>query len=394
MAGDRRYGDREPDPTRVMPEYPPDDYRGADPDADDPRYYSRTYHSSRLRRPGGLRDDGYHDGPSSRRPRGTRPPGQRRTGRRILGVVLTLVLLYVLIYIGILATAYAKLNRVDALTDYPGRPAATPGQDWLLVGSDSRAGLTKKQQNQMHTGHTGGQRADTMMLLHIPASGGKATLVSFPRDSCIPSAAHCVAKLNSAYSSGGAKKTVRTIEGLTDIRIDHYMEVGFGGFANAVDAVGGVNVCVKRKLVDTKQHITFKKGCQTMDGRHGLMYVRSRYSDPRGDFGRVERQRQFLGALFHKAASPGVLLNPFRAGNVAFSSAEGTTVDKDTGMFDLFRLFWTMRKASSGGVKTMTVPVGGATSDSGGGSAVVWDHAKAAKLFSQLRNDQRVTVSG
>ncbi|HEX6446563.1 MAG TPA: LCP family protein [Streptosporangiales bacterium] len=392
MAGDPRYGDGEPDPTRVMPEYP-GDYRDPDADTDDPRYYSRTYHSSRLRRPGDRRDDG-RGGPSGPGSRGPRLPGQRRTGRRILGVLLTLVLVYLLIYIGILATAYSKLDKVDALADYPGRPAATPGQDWLLVGSDSRAGLTKKQQNQMHTGHTGGQRADTMMLLHIPAGGGKATLVSFPRDSCIPSAARCTAKLNSAYSTGGAKKTVRTIEGLTDIRIDHYMEVGFGGFANAVDAVGGVNICVKRKLVDTKQHITFKKGCQTMDGRHGLMYVRSRYSDPRGDFGRVERQRQFLGALFHKAASPGVLLNPFRAGNVAFSSAEGVKVDQDTGMFDLFRLFWTMRKASSGGVKTMTVPVGGATTDSGGGSAVVWDHAKAAKLFKQLRNDQRVTVSG
>lgn len=386
-------GDREPDPTRVMPEYPDDHYRGQAADSDDAGYYSRTYHSSRLRRPGAGRGAAY-GGPPASRPRRMRPPGGRHTGRRVLGVLLTLVLVYLLIYVGILATAYTKLNKVDALADYPGRPAATPGQDWLLVGSDSRAGLTKKQQKQMHTGHTGGQRADTMMLLHIPAGGGKATLVSFPRDSCIPSAAQCTAKLNSAYATGGAKKAARTIEGLTDIRIDHYMEVGFGGFANAVDAAGGVDICVKRTLVDDVQHVTFKKGCQTMNGRRGLSYVRLRHGDPSGDFGRVERQRQFLGALFHKAASPGVLFNPFRAGDVAFASADGITVDNDTGMFDLFRLFWTMRKASSGGVKTLTVPVGGYTSDSGGGSAVVWDHPKAAKLFSQLRNDQRVTVSG
>ncbi|MBO0890117.1 MAG: LCP family protein [Acidothermales bacterium] len=366
-----------------MPEYSDDHYRGQD--ADD-GYYSRTYQSSRLHRRG---DGGYGGGP-----RRTRPPGQRRTGRRVLGVLLTLVLVYLLIYVGILATAYGKLDKVDALADYPGRPAATPGQDWLLVGSDSRAGLTKKQQNQMHTGHTGGQRADTMMLLHIPAGGGKATLVSFPRDSYVPIPGHGRNKLNAAYSLGGPKLAVRTIEGVTDIRIDHYMEVGFGGFAGAVDAVGGVNICVKRTLVDKKQHITFKKGCQDMDGRHGLMYVRSRYSDPRGDFGRVERQRQFLGALFHKAASPGILLNPFRAGNVAFSSAEGVTVDKSTGMFDLARLFWTMRKASSGGIKTLTVPDAGTANEPGAGSVVRWDRPKALKLFSELRNDQPVTVHG
>lgn len=393
MPGDQR-GDREPDPTRVMPEYSDDHYRGEGDDTDDARYYSSTYHSSRFRRRGQLDDRFGGPPPSGPRPRRSRRPGRGRTARRVLGVVLTLVLVYLLIYVGILATAYSKLDKVNALEDYPGRPAATPGQDWLLVGSDSRAGLTKKQQRQMHTGHTGGQRADTMMLLHIPAGGGKATLVSFPRDSCIPSAAQCTAKLNSAYATGGPKKAARTIEGLTDIRIDHYMEVGLGGFANAVDASGGVEICVKRRLVDDVQHVTFKKGCQTMDGRRGLMYVRLRHGDPRGDFGRVERQRQFLGALFHKAASPGVLLNPFRAGDVAFATADGITVDQDTGMFDLFRLFWTMRKASSGGVKTLTVPAGGYTTDSSGGSAVVWDHAKAAKLFSQLRKDQRVTVSG
>lgn len=366
-------------------------------DPDDGAYYSRTYHSSRLRRPGdrrGERSGGAGGGRPPKAPRTRRPRRRGSTARTIIGVLLLIVVLAALPYAIILAGTYGKLNRIDALQDYSGRPAKTPGQDWLLVGSDSREGLSKKEQRELHTGHTAGRRADTMMLLHVPRGGGKPTLVSFPRDSYVPIPGRGRMKLNAAYAIGGPKLAVRTIEQVTEIRIDHYMEIGFAGFAGAVDAAGGVDICVKRKMKDPKQKITFKKGCQTMDGKTGLAYVRSRYDDPRGDFGRVERQREFLAALFQKAASPGTVLNPVKAGRIAFASADGLTVDKNDGLIDLFSLFLAMRKVSSGGAKSLTVPDAGSETVAGQGSVVRWDRPKARKLFSQLRNDQPVTVKG
>lgn len=367
-------------------------------DPDDGAYYSRTYHSSRLRRPGDRRGDDRYRGSGGGRPpktpRTRKPRRRGSTARTIVGVLALILVILALPYAIVLGVTYGKLNRIDVLQDYEGRPEKTPGQDWLLVGSDSREGLSKKEQRELHTGHTGGRRADTMMLLHIPRGDGKPTLVSFPRDSYVPIPGRGRMKLNAAYAIGGPKLAVRTIEQVTDIRIDHYMEVGFAGFAGAVDAAGGVDICVKRKMKDPKQKITFKKGCQTMDGKTGLAYVRSRYDDPRGDFGRVERQREFLAALFSKAASPATLLNPIRAGRIAFASADGLTVDKSDGLIDLFSLALTMRKASGGGVKTLTVPVAGTETVAGQGSVVRWDRPKARKLLSQLRNDQRVTVKG
>ncbi|MGH3097822.1 MAG: LCP family protein [Streptosporangiales bacterium] len=362
---------------------------------DTPGYYSRTYHSSRLKRHG---DHGARPPkePRQRPARGRTPRRKRKRGgaRRIVRVLVALLVIYLLIYVAIAVISYTKLDRVSALSDYNGRPAATPGQDWLLVGSDSREGLTKKQQRKLHTGHTGGKRADTMMLLHIPQGGGKATLVSFPRDSYVPIPGHGHNKINAAYAIGGGKLLTRTIEQVTGIRLDHYMEIGFGGFVGAVNGIGGVRICVKRTLHDPVEHETFKKGCHVWKGRKALLYVRSRHSSARGDFARVEHQRQFLAALFHKASSPGTILNPVKFGRLAFASAEGITVDEHTGLIDLSRLFLTMRSSSNGGVRKLTVPVAGTGYVPGAGSVVQWDRTKALKLFNQLEHDRKVTVHG
>lgn len=363
---------------------------------DTPGYYSRTYHSSRLKRRGDRGTTGPPREPRQRQSRSRKPRRRRKRGggRRIVQILVALLVIYLLIYVAIAAVSYSKLDRVSALPDYNGRPAATPGQDWLLVGSDSREGLTKKEQNKLHTGHTGGRRTDTIMLMHMPAGGGKATLVSLPRDSYVPIPGHGRNKINAAYSIGGAKLLTRTVEQVTGIRLDHYMEIGFGGFVGAVDGVGGVRICVKQTLHDSVEHTTFKKGCHVWKGRKALLYVRSRHSSARGDFARVEHQRQFLAALFHKASSPGTIFNPVRFGRLAFASAEGITADDHTGLIDLSQLFLTMRSASSGGVRKITVPVAGAAYAPNAGSVVKWDRTKALKLFNQLKHDRKVTVHG
>jgi LCP family protein required for cell wall assembly len=178
----------------------------------------------------------------------------------------------------------------------------TAGTNWLLVGSDSREGLTLEEQQQLHTGQDeGAQRTDTIMLVHISNSG--TTLVSLPRDSYVYIPEHTDLegnlqeqrrnKLNAAYSQGGPPLLVETVEFNTGLKIDHYMEIGFKGIRDLTDAVGGVDICVPQDYNDEKSNLNVKAGCQELDGVTALAYVRMRYADPKGDIGRIERQQQY-----------------------------------------------------------------------------------------------------
>ncbi len=318
---------------------------------------------------------------------GVRPP-RRRWGRRV-GVALAVLLVLVL---GLLVWMDTRLNRVDALLDYDGRPAVTPGTDWLVVGSDSREGLTPERRKELATGEASGRRTDTMMLLHIPRGGGAPTLVSLPRDSYVPIPGHGQNKLNAAYAFGGPKLLARTVEGVTGIRIDHYMEVGFDGFATTVDAVGGVRICVDRPMRDPKAGLNLRAGCQVLDSRKALGYVRTRAS-ARGDLDRVERQRQFLGALIHKATSPGVLLNPFRSIRLALDGSDSIAVGNGDHLHHLVRFLFAMRALSGGDAVTTTVPVAGTGFAPGAGSVVRWDRPRALALFTALKEDRPVPAS-
>ena len=310
---------------------------------------------------------------------GGRP--RRRVGR-IIGLVL--IGLLVLLIVGYFILD-ARLNRIVELAHSGDRPAATPGQDWLLVGSDSREGLSAGERRRLSTGSAGGQRTDTMMLLHIPSGGGKATLVSLPRDSYVPIPGHGRNKLNAAYAFGGPRLLVQTVESVTGIRIDHYMEIGFGGFVGVVDAVGGVHLCVKESIDDPKAGLDIRAGCQDLDGGEALGYVRTR-ATARADLDRVQRQREFLGAVLDKSASPGTLLNPFRSVPLAFSATDAVAVDNGTHLFDLARLGLAMR----GDPITLTVPIAGTPTLSGVGSVVEWDRPNALRLFNALQDDQQV----
>jgi LCP family protein required for cell wall assembly len=313
-------------------------------------------------------------------PRRRRPAGGARWLRRALLALLVVVALFV----GLVFFFYSRVGKVDALQDYAGRPAATPGQDWLLVGSDSRAGLTRKQIRTLHVGHAAGQRTDTIILLHKPSSG-PSTLVSLPRDSYVPIPGHGRNKLNAAYAFGGAPLLVRTVEAATGIRIDHYAEIGFGGFVGMTDAVGGVKLCPARNINDKLSGLHVKKGCQKMDGATALAYVRARYFDPKGDLGRVQRQQAFLGAVFAKASSPTTLLNPFRLISLGNAGTTALTVDNRDGPIDLLRFGLAMRAVAGGkGIQT-TVPVADANYRTAAGSTVRWDRQRAIELFRSLR---------
>jgi LCP family protein required for cell wall assembly len=257
----------------------------------------------------------------------------------------------------------------------------------LLVGSDSRQGLTPDQQAELATGgDIGNGRTDTILLVHVPAIGSSThtTMVSIPRDSYVPIPGYGEDKINAAFAVGGAPLLAQTVEQATGLRLDHYAEIGFDGFAVLVDAVGGVTMCPTEPISDPLAGIDLPAGCQKLDGRNALGFVRTR-ATPRADLDRMNNQRQFMSALLHRAASPAVLLNPLRWNPMAHAATGALTVNERDHIWDLARLAWALR----GDMTTTTVPIGEFTgSDSG--SVVVWNSDAASQLFAALASDSPV----
>lgn len=333
--------------------------------------------------------DPYERDPYERAPR-------RRRARWWLRLLLALLVLLLALAVGLALLTLSRIERVDALQDYAGRPGNTPGTTWLLVGSDSREGLSAEERRRLRTGNAEGRRTDTILLLHVPPNGAP-TLVSLPRDSYVgvPAFGRRAAhqdKLNAAYAIGGAPLLARTVEQATGLRVDDYAEVGFAGVVGVVDAVGGVELCPERAIRDRRAGLDVQAGCQEMSGPTALGYVRARYSDPKGDLGRVERQREFLSAVVERAVTPGTLLNPVATTRLALAGTEALTLDEDTGVLELLGAARAMRAVSSGDGVTLTVPVADADYRTPVGSAVLWDERGARALFDALRKNGRVTV--
>jgi LCP family protein required for cell wall assembly len=308
-------------------------------------------------------------------------------------VVLSLLIGPLLAGVGILGGAIwfdTSLHREPALTDYPDRPGAGRGSNWLLVGSDSRQGLTAEQQKDLTTGgDIGSSRTDTILLVHVPGLGSSTatTVVSIPRDSYVPIPGHGKDKINGAFAIGGAPLLTKTVEQATGLHLDHYAEIGFSGFAVLVDALGGVTVCPAEPIKDPLAGIDLPAGCQNLDGRNALGYVRTR-DTPRADLDRMVNQRRFMSALLHRAASPAVWLNPWRWYSVPPAAADALTVDQGDHVWDLARLGWALH----GSPTTITVPIGQFT-NSDAGSVVVWNHDAARALFDALATDAPVPAS-
>ena len=190
--------------------------------------------------------------------------------------------------------AWNQVDKVDWEPDGD-RPSDQPGTTYLLVGSDSREGLTKEERKELSTGNAGGGRTDTIMLLHT--GSGPNLLLSLPRDSIVDIPGHGTTKINAAYAFGGPQLLVQTIEQNTGIRVDEYVEIGMGGVAGIVDAVGGIEVCPKANMKDKLAGLNIKKGCQEVDGKTALAYARSRHTSGIGDIDRVRRQREVVSAV-------------------------------------------------------------------------------------------------
>jgi LCP family protein required for cell wall assembly len=349
------------------------------------------------------------------------PRGGRKRGPRWRRVLFGLTLGVTGLTLVLAATGYAlyrhyngQITRVAIRLPAPSghaSAASTPqavtpadgSQNFLLMGSDSRA-FTGGQVYNVAPGsaaYVTGQRSDVVMLLHIPAGGAQATVVSFPRDSwvTIPSyvdakgVAHAAvpAKLNAAFSLGGAPLLVSTIESLTGLHIDHFASVNFPGFQGMVNAVGGLNVCVASTRHDTNSGDFLTAGLHHIDGVQALALVRDRESFPNQDLGRIKDQEYFLSVMLHKVLSAGTLTNPLKLNGFLNVATKSLTVDTGLSLGDMRTLASRFGHLGSADLTFETVPVASdnyqVTSSVYGNlkqSAVELDPAGSAQLFASL----------
>ena len=306
--------------------------------------------------------------------------------------IRNLVLAYLGFYLILGIHATSSLEKIPASANVT--IADTAGTNWLLVGSDSREGLTKAERKELRTGKDeGAQRTDTLMIIHID-DNGQPTLVSLPRDSYVTIPAHIGLdglsiedrrnKINTAYGQGGAPLLVETVERNTGLKIDHYMEIGFKGIRDITDAVGGVNMCVPADVTDENSGLNLLAGCQELDGKNALAYVRMRYADPKGDLGRIERQQQFLSSVMKKVATPAVLLNPISMWRLVDAGTASVNVGEGDSVVDIGNLAKAMRGLSNGNGTLTTVPVSQTDANTAAGSSVIWDDVAARELFVSL----------
>ncbi|MER6733070.1 LCP family protein [Streptomyces puniciscabiei] len=320
--------------------------------------------------------------------------------RRIKWTVITLATVLVVTSVATYFWADSKLRREVDLSKVIDRPASGAGTNYLIVGSDSREGMSKADEKKLHTGSAQGKRTDSMMILHVGDNGD--TLISLPRDSnvTVPSykgstsgkvypATGRQEKLNATYAEDGPTLLVRTIEANTGLHIDHYVEIGFQGFANIVDAVGGVEINIDKGFKDSYSGADFKAGKQTLNGAQALAFVRTRHAFAASDLQRTKNQQKFLSALAHQVATPSTVLNPFKFYPVMGAGLDSLIVDKDMSLWDLGSMFWAMKGVQGGDGTSLNMPISGSV-----GGNLVWDKAKVKTLVDELNNDQKVTVSG
>ncbi|MFI8005681.1 LCP family protein [Streptomyces sp. NPDC086010] len=390
---------RRPAPPQSPPRIPPQQGQGYD---DGPGYDS-GYNTGQVY--GGGHGGGGHGGGHGGGGYGgdggyVQPRAAPDWGRRIKVGVLTLVVVVLAVSVGTYFWADGKLKRDVDLSKVIDRPSEGDGTNYLIVGSDSREGLTAEDKKKLHTGSAEGKRTDSMMILHDGSNG--PTLISLPRDSNveIPSFVGSESgktfkgtgrqvKLNAAYAEDGPELLVRTVEFNTGLRIDHYVEIGFGGFAKIVDAIGGVELDIPKAFKDKNSGADFQAGKQTLNGEQSLAFVRTRYAFAGSDLDRTKNQQKFLAALASQTATPSTILNPFTLYPTMGAGLDTLVVDKDMSLWSLGKMFFAMKGVTGGEGTSMNMPISGSV-----GGNLVWDKAKVKQLVEQLRNDEKVTVKG
>ncbi|MET9446305.1 LCP family protein [Streptomyces cinerochromogenes] len=270
-------------------------------------------------------------------------------------------------------------------------PLPTGSLNLLVLGSDSRSG---KANQELGGGDSGGARSDTAMVVHIDAGRTRATVVSIPRDtlvtrpSCPRSSGGSTAPaygamFNTAYEVGGPVCAVKTVESLTGVRMDHYLEVDFSGFAKLVDALGGVDVTTGQDIDDDKSHLHLEAGTHHLDGTRALALARTRHGIGDGsDLGRIGLQQTLVKALLEQLSDAGLLTDPVRLYEVADAVTAGLTTDTGLdSLNELMSLGRSLKDLSPDRVRTVTMPVVTAPSDP---NRVVADEPAAGELWASL----------
>ncbi|MEQ4498502.1 LCP family protein [Nocardioides kribbensis] len=313
------------------------------------------------------------------------PPAAASSGRRRprfrARYVLVLVLLWVVYLVAVPVFAWTKVDKV-AFEPRGERPAEQPGTTYLLVGSDSRQGLSAAERKEYGTGDASGQRTDTILLLHT--GSGPNLLMSIPRDSLVDVPGSGTTKINAAYAFGGPRLLTRTIEENTGIRVDEYVEIGIGGFVDLVDAVGGIEICPRQAMDDPLANLDIEKGCQEADGVTALGYARSRHTSGLGDIERARQQREVVASIGREVVSPWSVLNPVRYWRLNLAATE--TVTFGDGMNPARAAMWAsaMTRVNGDNGLTCSVPI----SD----LAVNWDPERSRQMFQAIIDDDTDSI--
>ncbi|MEU2155800.1 LCP family protein [Streptomyces sp. NPDC019396] len=298
------------------------------------------------------------------------------------------------------------IGRVDPFKDMKNRPESGLGTNILLVGTDGRDRITPVERRKYRLGGAPCHCTDTIMLVHVSEDQERASVVSLPRDTHVTLPAHTdmttgqphgthPVKLNAAYAEGGPSLTVRTVERLTKLKVDHYLEIDFTSFMKTVDALGGVRICTARPMKDTYTGLNLPAGTHELDGGEALQYVRSRHVDGAADLGRMERQQRFMAALIQQATHSGVLLNPVKFRQVSQAMLHSVRADRAFGTDQLLALGGAMRDFTPASSEFTSVPVRNSSHPIRGiGSTVQWDSVKAGALFKALREDKPLSPPG
>lgn len=312
--------------------------------------------------------------PPSRSPR---IPHAHLPARRVFKWTLTVLIIFVIawpLYLWYLVDS--QLNRVDALSALP----ASEGETWLIAGSDQRSDGSDGGVQQPWVQ---GARADSIMLLR--KVNGVAELVSLPRDTAVEIPGHGLNKLNASYALGGPKLLVKTVEEVSGVKVDHYVEVTMGAVTQLVDAAGGVELCLDYDVDDADSALKWKSGCHQADGATALAFSRMRHQDPRGDIGRAERQRQVVSKLSRTLITPSTFLNPLKQRNLANAGANNLTCDSDSGTWALGKMLFAYRSASSNNL-TGVPPIAKMAYYRGGhGAMVLLDQQKTPGFWSAFK---------
>jgi LCP family protein required for cell wall assembly len=346
-----------------------------------PGYYPAPAHPPRAtrRRPG----------PSAAQQRlMNRIAAGRRARQRRAYLVICAAMSVVVLFVSGAAwgfTSYINdsIGRVNAGT--AGTPSSGP-LNMLLAGVDVRSGLTRHQQLALHVGDTVSSNSDTLMLIHVSGDRSHVTVVSLPRDSWVNIPGHGMNKINAAYGLGGPRLVVQTVEQLTGLTVNDFIQVNFLGFVKVIDALGGVNICLPYAVDDRYSGLHLPAGLHHVDGITALEYARDRHSFALSDLARIQDQQRLMSSMLKEAISSGTLADPVKL--TRFLQAALAAVKVDQGL-NVSALADQLRGISPRNVQFMTVPLANLNYQTPTGeSAVLWDTSQAQALFSKLKNDQ------